>query len=97
MTNKTYSVAGTSTHNGITKIRFANDFVNRLKILYKNGHENVELIELGGEFTKAQVCQILMAHDKFQGEDQQSAIYEFVVRNCKEIKQEIEEKLLQEA
>ena len=96
MTNKTYSVAGTSTLNGITKIRFANDFVNRLKILYKNGHENVELIELGGEFTKAQVCQILMAHDKFQGEDQQSAIYEFVVRNCKDIKQEIEEKLLQE-
>ena len=97
MSNKTFSVAGTSTNNGITKIRFANDFVNRLKILYKNGHENVELIELGGEFTKAQVCQILMAHDKFQGEDQQSAIYEFVVRNCKDIKQEIEEKLLQEA
>jgi hypothetical protein len=97
MTNKTFSVAGTSTNNGITKIRFANDFVNRLKILYKNGHEDVELIELGGEFTKAQVCQILMAHDKFQGEDQQSAIYEFVVRNCKDIKQEIEEKLLQEA
>ena len=97
MTNKTFSVAGTSTKNGITKIRFANDFVNRLKILYKNGHENVELIELGGEFTKAQVCQILMAHDKFQSEDQQSAIYEFVVRNCKDIKQEIEEKLLQEA
>ena len=97
MTNKTFSVAGTSTLNGITKIRFANDFVNRLKILYKNGHENVELIELGREFTKAQVCQILMAHDKFQGEDQQSAIYEFVVRNCKDIKQEIEEKLLTEA
>jgi len=97
MTNKTFSVAGTSTLNGITKIRFANDFVNRLKILYKNGHENVELIELGGEFTKAQVCQILMAHDKFQSEDQQSAIYEFVVRNCKDIKQEIEEKLLTEA
>ena len=96
MTNKTFSVAGTSTNNGITKIRFANDFVNRLKILYKNGHDNVELIELGGEFTKTQVCQILMAHPKMQTEDQQSAIYEFVVRNCKEIKQEIEDKLLEE-
>ena len=53
----------------------------------------MELIELGGEFTKAQVCQILMAHPKMQGEDQQSAIYEFVVRNCKEIKAEIETKL----
>ena len=92
-TTKTYSVAGTSTLNGVTKIRFANDFVNRLKILYKNGHENVELIELGGEFTKAEVCQILMSHNKFQSEEQQSAIYEFVVRNCREIKAEIESKL----
>ena len=97
MTNKTFSVAGTSTNNGITKVRFANDFVGRLKILYKNGHENVELIELGGEFTKAQVYQILMNHEKFQGEDQQRAIYEFVVRNCKEIKAVIEDKLLEEA
>ena len=93
MTNKTFSVAGTSTNNGITKIRFANDFVSRLKILYKNGHDNVELIELGGEFTKAEVCQILMNHPKFQTEDRQNAIYEFVVRNCKEIKSQIEEKM----
>jgi len=93
MTTKTYSVAGTSTLNGVTKIRFANDFVARLKILYKNGHEDVELIELGGEFTKAQVCQILMSHPKFQSEEQQSAIYEFVVRNCREIKAEIESQL----
>ena len=92
-TTKTYSVAGTSTLNGITKIRFANDFVSRLKILFKNGHENVELIELGGEFSKAEVCQILMAHPKFQSDDQQSAIYEFVVRNCKEIASEIEDKM----
>ena len=97
MTNKTFSVAGTSTLNGITKIRFANDFVNRLKILYKNGHDNVELIELGGEFTKSEVCQILMAHPKFQSEDAQEAIYEYVIRNCKDIKAEIEEKMYQEA
>jgi len=96
-TSKTYSVAGTSTLNGVTKIRFANDFVSRLKILFKNGHDNVELIELGGEFSKAQVCQILMAHKNFQEEDQQGAIYEFVVRNCREISAEIEAQLMQEA
>ena len=95
MTTKTYSVAGTSTLNGVTKIRFANDFVSRLKILYKNGHDNVELIELGGEFTKAEVCQILMAHPKMQSEEQQSAIYEFVVRNCREIRAEIEDKMME--
>ena len=92
-TTKTYSVAGTSTLNGVTKIRFASDFVDRFKILCKNGHDDIELIELGGEFTKAQICQILMAHPKFQSDEQQSAIYEFVVRNCKEIKSEIEEKM----
>lgn len=96
MTSKTYSVAGTSTLNGVTKIRFANDFVARLKILFKNGHDDVELIELGGEFTKAEVCQILMSHPKFQSEEQQSAIYEFVVRNCREIKAEIEAQLDEE-
>lgn len=95
-TTKTFSVAGTSTLNGVTKVRFANDFVSRLKILYKNGHENVELIEMGGEFTKAEICQILMNHAKFQSEDQQGAIYEFVVRNCKEIKAEIETQLMKE-
>ena len=93
MTNKTFAVAGTSTLNGVTKVRFANDYVGRFKILIKNGHEDINLIELGGEFTKAEVCQILMAHPQFQSEEQQTAIYEFVVRNCKEIKQEIEEKM----
>jgi len=93
-TFKTFSVAGTSTLNGTTKIRFANDFVSRIKILDKNGHSDVELIELGGEFTKAEVCQILMAHPKFQDESKQEAIYEYVIRNCKEIKNEIEEKML---
>ena len=88
-TTKTFSVAGTSTHNGVTKVRFANDFVSRFKILVKNGHDNIELIELGGEFTKAQICQVLMQHEKFQNEDQQSAIAEFVVRNCKTIEAEL--------
>jgi len=94
---KTFSVAGTSRLNGTVKIRFANDFVSRMKVLFKNGHEDVELIELGGEFTKSEVCQILMAHPNFQSEEQQAAIYEYVIRNCRDIKTEIEEKMLQEA
>jgi hypothetical protein len=91
MTTKTFSVAGTSTQNGVTKVRFANDYVGRFKILLKNGHENIELIELGDEFSKAEICQILMQHERFQSEDQQSAIAEFVVRNCRELKKELEE------
>lgn len=85
MTQKTFEVAGTSTLNGKTKVRFANDYVGRFKILVKNGHENIELIELGEKLTKAQICQVLLQHEKFQSEDQQSAIAEFVVRNVKEL------------
>lgn len=95
MTNQTFSVAGTSTLNGVTKIRFANDAIGRMMILIKNGHEDVNLIELGGEFSKAEVCQVLMNHSQFQSEEQQGAIYEYVVRNCKEIKAEIESKMLE--
>lgn len=93
MTNKTFNVAGTSTLNGVTKVRFANDYVGRFKILVKNGHEDINLIELGESLTKAEICQMLLQHPNFQSEEQQGAIAEFVVRNCKEIKQEIEDKI----
>ena len=83
MTQKTFEVAGTSTSNGVTKVRFANDYVGRFKIHVKNGHENIELIELGEKMSKADICKVLLAHPNFQGEDQQSAIAEFVVRNVK--------------
>ena len=96
-TVKTFSVAGTSTLNGVTKVRFANDYVGRFKVLIKNEHENIELIELGGEFSKAEICKILMQHEKFQSEEQQGAIAEFVVRNCKEIKQELDAAVAAEA
>ena len=82
-TNKTYTVAGTSTSNGKTKVRFAQDYVSRFKILNKNGHTDIELIELGSAMSKADICKMLMGHEKFQSEAQQSAISEFVVRNIK--------------
>jgi homogentisate 1,2-dioxygenase len=88
MTEKLFEVAGTSTQNGVTKVRFANDYVGRFKILAKNEHTNIELIELGDKFSKAEICQILMQHEKFQSEEQQSAIAEFVVRNTKAPKAE---------
>ena len=50
----------------------------------------LELIELGEEMTKAQICQMLINHPKFQSEEQQGAISEFVVRNCsKDVQKEV--------
>ena len=80
-TTKTYTVAGTSTNNGVTKVRFAQDYVGRFKILNKNGHSDIELLELDNAMSKSDICKMLLGHDKFQSEAQQSAITRFVVRN----------------
>jgi hypothetical protein len=61
-TEKKFSVAGVSTLKGHTKMRFANDTM-RIKILAKNGHSNVELVELPYEMTKAEA----VAHMKGTG------------------------------
>jgi hypothetical protein len=82
-TSKMYTVAGTSSNNGKTKVRFANDYVARFKILTKNGHDNVNIMELDTPMSKGDVCKYLQSHDKFQDEASQSAIAEFVVRNVK--------------
>jgi hypothetical protein len=58
-TTKKFAVAGVSTLNGKTKIRFANDAM-RVKILGKNGHTDVELIELPREMSKAEIAAHLV-------------------------------------
>ena len=61
-TDKKFGVAGVSTFNGKTKIRWAND-VMRVKILHKNGHENIEFINLPYEMTKAEIVKYLQDND----------------------------------
>jgi hypothetical protein len=59
-TSKTFAVAGVSTLDGKTKVRFANDTM-RIKILAKNGHTDVELIDLPREMTKGEIAQHMHA------------------------------------
>ena len=59
-TTKTFAVAGVSTLAGATKIRFANDTM-RIKILAKNGHTDIDLIELPREMTKGEIAQHMIA------------------------------------
>lgn len=54
-TDKLFSVAGVSTQAGKTKIRFANDTM-RIKILAKNGHSDIDLVELPKQMTKAEIA-----------------------------------------
>ena len=55
-TTKKFAVTGVSTFNGKTKIRWAND-VMRIKILAKNGHQDLDLVTLPHEMTKAEIAQ----------------------------------------
>lgn len=57
-TDKRFAVAGVSTQNGETKIRFANDMM-RIKILQKNGHTDINLVELPSEMTKSEAVAYL--------------------------------------
>ena len=65
-TSKTFAVAGVSTHKDGTKIRFANDAA-RVKILIKNGHTDIELVDLPREMTKAEIAQHLFETDFADG------------------------------
>jgi uncharacterized protein YoaH (UPF0181 family) len=58
-TEKLFTVAGTATQNGVTKARFANDLVARIKILNKAGCTDINLIELPHAMTKLQALQYL--------------------------------------
>ena len=66
-TDKKFAVAGVSTLEGKTKLRFANDTM-RIKILAKNGHTNVELVELPVEMTKGEAVQHLKSIEFGQGD-----------------------------
>lgn len=66
-TDKKFAVAGVSTLEGKTKLRFANDTM-RIKILAKNGHTDVELVELPVEMTKAEAVQHLKSIEFGQGD-----------------------------
>ena len=66
MTDKRFAVAGVSTLNGKTKLRFANDQM-RIKILAKNGHTDVDLINLPHEMTKSEIVAHLRSIGYGQG------------------------------
>lgn len=57
-TDKLFSVAGVSTQAGKTKVRFANDTM-RIKILAKNGHTGIELVDLPRSMTKGEIAQYM--------------------------------------
>jgi len=79
-TDKTFSIVGVSTLNGNTKMRFANDIM-RIKVLAKNGHTDIQLVELPDEMTKVEAAKFVQKLPEFQGDVAQEAVVEYLAKN----------------
>lgn len=63
---KTFTVAGTSNLYGVVKFRFANDIKSRRKVLERNGHTDIQLMELPTEMTKQAAREWLAANTDWE-------------------------------
>ncbi len=60
--SKSFTHAGVSRLNGDMKVRFANDAL-RTKVLVKNGHKDIDIVELKHPMTKEEAVQYLISID----------------------------------
>ncbi len=60
--SKSFTHAGVSRLNGEFKVRFANDQM-RVKVLAKNGHKDIDIVELKHPMTKEEAVQYLIDID----------------------------------
>ena len=79
-TDKTYTVAGTSKHNGAFKVRFANDIM-RTKNLTKSGHTDIVLVDLPKAMLKRDAVEYIATLDEFANVGSKSAIMDYLDRN----------------
>jgi hypothetical protein len=70
-----YSHAGVSRKNGEFKVRFCNDAL-RVKVLAKNGHKDIDIIELREPMTKEAAVAYLMSIDFANGNKEVQAALE---------------------
>lgn len=78
-TQKKFSVAGTSSLNGKTKVRFCNDSM-RVKILAKNGHENINLVNLPNEMFKWEIAEYLQSTDFAKGDPAVQSAIDYIAK-----------------
>ena len=84
-TDKQYTVVGISKLNGEYKVRFANDTL-RVKVLEKNGHEDVRLCELDAPMTKYDAVKQIASMAEFGDAAAQSVIQEYLTEKAPKAK-----------
>ena len=78
-----FTVAGLSRQNGSLKLRFANDFVTRVKVLQRNGHKDIDLVELEQAMTKDAAVAYLSTLEQFSYIEAQSVFADYQSKNVK--------------
>ena len=79
-----FTVAGLSRQNGVLKLRFANDYVTRHKVLDRNGHKDINLKELDRAMTKDAAVAYLSTLDGFFATvEAQSVFSDYQSKNVK--------------
>ena len=74
MTNATFKVAGITTHNGNSKVRFTDDMVRRVKQFTKGGATRCDFVELPSEMTKVEALKYMQTQDLFKSAEDQALI-----------------------
>jgi hypothetical protein len=81
MHNNTFTVVGVSTLNNVVKVRFANDLVTRIKVLLRNKHTDVRLVECAA-MNKLAAANYLLQHADFADAATQAVIKEYIKKNA---------------
>jgi hypothetical protein len=81
MHSNTFTVVGTSVLNGVCKIRFANGLSKRIRVLARNGHSNIALVECDAMF-KLDAAKYALTQEQFT-EEQRAVIAAYVNSNGK--------------
>ncbi len=87
MANDTFKVAGITTHNGNSKVRFTDDLIRRVKQFSKGGASRIDLMELPEEMTKLEALRYLQAHADCQSPEDQALISDAIEDRSKSAKQ----------
>jgi len=79
---KTYTVAGLATDkNGKTKVKYANNLKERIKVLKRDGFTNLNFIHSEGPLGPIQLCHIML--DMIQYQNDKHIILKEIDRQCR--------------
>ena len=61
-----YNFGGISKYLGVFKVRVGQgDMATRVKSMHKKGHTEIDMLEFDKKMTKAEICQVLIKHERF--------------------------------